>query len=68
MRARLLPLLASCAAGALAVAGFAPIGFWPLTLASLAVLFVPSFFVLLQRFEEWLIARKKARAKVAAAE
>ena len=39
MRARLLPLLASCAAGALAVAGFAPIGFWPLTLASLAVLF-----------------------------
>ena len=27
----------------------------------LAVLFVPSFFVLVQRFEEWLKARKEAR-------
>jgi hydrophobic/amphiphilic exporter-1 (mainly G- bacteria), HAE1 family len=25
----------------------------------LAVLFVPSFFVMMQRFEEWLAARKK---------
>lgn len=35
----LIPLLVSCAAGAAAVAGFAPVGWWPLTLASLSVLF-----------------------------
>ncbi|MEW5965449.1 MAG: apolipoprotein N-acyltransferase [Pseudomonadota bacterium] len=34
-----LPLLASLAAGAAAVAGFAPIGVWPLPILSLAVLF-----------------------------
>ena len=33
----------------------------------LAVLFVPSFFVLLQRFEEWLLARKNRKAKAAQA-
>ena len=33
----------------------------------LAVLFVPSFFVVLQRFEEWRAARKKAGAERAAA-
>ena len=27
----------------------------------LAVLFVPSFFVVVQRFEEWLAARKQAK-------
>ena len=32
----------------------------------LAVLFVPSFFVLLQRFEEWLTSRKARRAPPAA--
>jgi hypothetical protein len=32
-----------------------------------AVLFVPSFFVIVQRFEEWLLARKRARAARAAA-
>jgi HAE1 family hydrophobic/amphiphilic exporter-1 len=32
----------------------------------LAVLFVPSFFVMLQRFEEWLAARKRKRAAAAA--
>ena len=32
----------------------------------LAVLFVPSFFVLLQRFEEWLTSRKARRAAPAA--
>jgi HAE1 family hydrophobic/amphiphilic exporter-1 len=34
----------------------------------LAVLFVPSFFVLLQRFEEWLIARKTRKTQVQPAE
>ncbi len=34
----------------------------------LAVLFVPSFFVLTQRFEEWLVARRKPRAARAAAD
>ena len=34
----------------------------------LAVLFVPSFFVLLQRFEEWLTSRKNRPAQVAPAE
>jgi HAE1 family hydrophobic/amphiphilic exporter-1 len=29
----------------------------------LAVLFVPSFFVVVRRFEEWLLARKDARSK-----
>jgi HAE1 family hydrophobic/amphiphilic exporter-1 len=33
----------------------------------LAVLFVPSFFVMMQRFEEWLVARKQARAARATA-
>jgi HAE1 family hydrophobic/amphiphilic exporter-1 len=33
----------------------------------LAVLFVPSFFVVLQRFEEWRAARKAAREEKAAA-
>ena len=28
----------------------------------LAVLFVPSFFVMMQRFEEWLGSRKQRRA------
>jgi HAE1 family hydrophobic/amphiphilic exporter-1 len=32
----------------------------------LAVLFVPSFFVVLQRFEEWRGARKSAPAQGAA--
>ena len=36
---RFVPLLASLTAGAAAVAGFAPIGFWPLPILSLAVLF-----------------------------
>ncbi|MFN3544217.1 MAG: apolipoprotein N-acyltransferase [Thiobacillus sp.] len=39
MVARFLPPLASLAAGAAAVAGFAPIGLWPLPILSLAVLF-----------------------------
>jgi len=34
----------------------------------LAVLFVPSLFVVIQRFEEWLKARKARRAKVVPAE
>ncbi len=34
----------------------------------LAVLFVPSFFVMVQRFEEWLSGRKQARAARAPAE
>ncbi len=38
-RVPFLSLLASLLAGALAVAGFAPFGLWPLTLLSLAVLF-----------------------------
>jgi HAE1 family hydrophobic/amphiphilic exporter-1 len=32
----------------------------------LAVLFVPAFFVVVQRFENWLESRKKAAAKPAA--
>jgi HAE1 family hydrophobic/amphiphilic exporter-1 len=31
----------------------------------LAILFVPSFFVMMQRFEEWLLARKARRAAAA---
>ena len=42
-RARRLPLgiasLVAAAAGALAVAGFAPLGYWPLTLVAIAALF-----------------------------
>ena len=34
----------------------------------LAVLFVPSLFVVIQRFEEWLKARKAKRAQPVAAE
>ena len=34
----------------------------------LAVLFVPSLFVLIQRFEEWLQSRKKPKAAPVAAE
>jgi hydrophobic/amphiphilic exporter-1 (mainly G- bacteria), HAE1 family len=34
----------------------------------LAVLFVPSFFVVVRRFEEWRTARKDAAAKPAPAE
>jgi HAE1 family hydrophobic/amphiphilic exporter-1 len=34
----------------------------------LAVLFVPSFFVVVRRFEEWRAARKGKAAKVAAAQ
>ena len=34
----------------------------------LAVLFVPSLFVVIQRFEEWLQARKAKRAETVAAE
>jgi HAE1 family hydrophobic/amphiphilic exporter-1 len=33
----------------------------------LAVLFVPSFFVIVQRFEEWRAARKKRGASGATA-
>jgi HAE1 family hydrophobic/amphiphilic exporter-1 len=32
----------------------------------LAVLLVPSFFVVMQRFEEWLVTRKRPRAARAA--
>ena len=32
----------------------------------LAVLFVPSFFVVVQRFEEWRAAKKAAAAAMAA--
>ena len=32
----------------------------------LAVLFVPAFFVIVQRFEEWLAARKQKKAEAAA--
>src|SRR3569623_1798304 len=38
-RVPLLPLLLSLLAGAVAVAGFAPFGLWPLPIFSLAVLF-----------------------------
>ena len=34
----------------------------------LAVLFVPSFFVVVQRFEEWMKARRGRRAGAVAAE
>jgi len=34
----------------------------------LAVLFVPSFFVVVRRFEEWRAARKEPAGKPAAAE
>jgi HAE1 family hydrophobic/amphiphilic exporter-1 len=34
----------------------------------LAILFVPSFFVILQRFEEWLLARKARKAAATPAE
>jgi HAE1 family hydrophobic/amphiphilic exporter-1 len=30
----------------------------------LAVLFVPTFFVVIQRFENWLVERKKRKAGV----
>jgi HAE1 family hydrophobic/amphiphilic exporter-1 len=32
----------------------------------LAVLFVPAFFVIVQRFEEWLAGRKQKKAEAAA--
>jgi HAE1 family hydrophobic/amphiphilic exporter-1 len=34
----------------------------------LAVLFVPSFFVVIQRFEEWRLARKRRPAESVPAE
>jgi HAE1 family hydrophobic/amphiphilic exporter-1 len=34
----------------------------------LAVLFVPAFFVVVRRFEEWRAARKSGVARVAAVE
>jgi HAE1 family hydrophobic/amphiphilic exporter-1 len=58
-----LPLVLATGAGANARASIGITVFTGMLASTcLAVLFVPSFFVVVQRFEEWLIARKKRRA------
>jgi hydrophobic/amphiphilic exporter-1 (mainly G- bacteria), HAE1 family len=58
-----LPLVLATGAGANARASIGITVFTGMLASTcLAVLFVPSFFVMMQRFEEWLMARKGRRA------
>jgi HAE1 family hydrophobic/amphiphilic exporter-1 len=58
-----LPLVLATGAGANARASIGITVFTGMLASTcLAVLFVPSFFVVMQRFEEWLTERKKRRA------
>jgi HAE1 family hydrophobic/amphiphilic exporter-1 len=64
-----VPLVLASGAGANARASIGITVFTGMIASTcLAVLFVPSFFVLLQRFEEWMKARKAKRLAPAAAE
>jgi HAE1 family hydrophobic/amphiphilic exporter-1 len=64
-----LPLVLATGAGANARASIGITVFTGMLASTcLAVLFVPSFFVMTQRFEEWLQARKRKRAAPAGAE
>jgi HAE1 family hydrophobic/amphiphilic exporter-1 len=64
-----LPLVLATGAGANARASIGITVFTGMLASTcLAVLFVPSFFVMTQRFEEWLAARKRKRAAPAGAE
>ena len=63
-----LPLVLATGAGANARASIGITVFTGMIASTcLAVLFVPSFFVVMQRFEEWLAARSRRRAASAAA-
>jgi HAE1 family hydrophobic/amphiphilic exporter-1 len=58
-----LPLVLATGAGANARASIGITVFTGMLASTcLAVLFVPSFFVMMQRFEEWLMDRKARRA------
>ena len=64
-----VPLVLATGAGANARASIGIAVFTGMIASTcLAVLFVPSFFVLVQGFEEWLIARKAKRLKPVPAE
>jgi HAE1 family hydrophobic/amphiphilic exporter-1 len=64
-----LPLVLASGAGANARASIGITVFTGMLASTcLAILFVPSFFVVLQRFEEWLAARKPKRTLQVAAE
>jgi hydrophobic/amphiphilic exporter-1 (mainly G- bacteria), HAE1 family len=64
-----LPLVLASGAGANARASIGITVFSGMLASTcLAVLFVPSFFVIFQHFEEWLSGRKRARAARAPAE
>jgi hydrophobic/amphiphilic exporter-1 (mainly G- bacteria), HAE1 family len=57
------PLVAATGAGASARTSIGITVFSGMIASTcLAVVFVPSFFVVVQRFEEWLAARKKLRS------
>jgi HAE1 family hydrophobic/amphiphilic exporter-1 len=58
-----LPLVLATGAGANARASIGLAVFTGMLASTcIAVLFVPSFFVMTQRFEEWLAGRKQAKA------
>jgi HAE1 family hydrophobic/amphiphilic exporter-1 len=62
-----LPLVLATGAGANARASIGITVFTGMIASTcLAVLFVPSYFVVIQRFEEWLAARRQRRGKVVA--
>lgn len=64
-----LPLVLATGAGANARASIGITVFTGMLASTcLAVLFVPSFFIVVQRFEEWLKSRSKPRAGAVAAE
>jgi HAE1 family hydrophobic/amphiphilic exporter-1 len=64
-----VPLVLATGAGANARASIGITVFTGMLASTcLAILFVPSFFVIVQRFEEWLTARKQRRAAHVAAE
>jgi HAE1 family hydrophobic/amphiphilic exporter-1 len=62
-----LPLVLATGAGANARASIGITVFTGMIASTcLAVLFVPSYFVVIQRFEEWLAARRQRKGKVVA--
>ncbi|MEJ2378565.1 MAG: efflux RND transporter permease subunit, partial [Pseudolabrys sp.] len=64
-----VPLVLATGAGANARASIGITVFTGMLASTcLAILFVPSFYVVLQRFEEWLAVRKQRRKAQAAAE
>jgi HAE1 family hydrophobic/amphiphilic exporter-1 len=64
-----MPLVFASGAGANARASIGIAVFTGMIASTcLAILFVPSFFVIIQRFEEWLAGRKQRRAAKAPAE